>query len=96
LAGSTLLKYVFSGKLLIAPEPEVGNFQKWVEMKVNYPTNKKYTHKEFSDHFHNIENFIQLTDVSKFRKTALFFHFSAPGISTVIGKTFSRRKNKHI
>jgi hypothetical protein len=39
LAGYTPLKYVVSGKPLIAPEPDVGKFQNWSEMKVNYPTN---------------------------------------------------------
>jgi hypothetical protein len=47
LAGYTPLKYVFSGKPLIAPEPKVGNFQNWAEMKANYSTNKKNTHKDF-------------------------------------------------
>jgi hypothetical protein len=55
----------FSGKSLIAPEPEVGKFQNWTEMKVNYPTNKKNTHKDFSDNFHKIENFVQVDHLKK-------------------------------
>ncbi len=70
------LKYVFSGKPLIAPEPEVGKFQNWVEMKVNNPTNKKNTHKDFSDNFHSIENFVQVEHPKeKFKKPPLFFVF---------------------
>ncbi len=42
LAGSTSLKYVISGQPLIAPEPLIGNFQNWAEMKVNYPTSKEF------------------------------------------------------
>jgi hypothetical protein len=53
------LKYVFSGKPLIAPDPEVGKFQNWLEMKVYYPIiysiNKKNTHKGFFAHFHNMK-----------------------------------------
>jgi hypothetical protein len=40
LAGYTPLKYLFSGKPLITPEPRIGKFQKLVEMKVDYPTDK--------------------------------------------------------
>jgi hypothetical protein len=58
LAGYTPLKYVFSGKPLIAPGPEVEKFQNWAEMKVNHPTNKENTSEDISDNFQNIENFI--------------------------------------
>ncbi len=61
VAGYTPLKYVFSGKPLIAPEPEVGKFQNWAEMKVNYPTNKENTPEDFSDNFRNIKFSSKLT-----------------------------------
>jgi hypothetical protein len=57
LAGYTPLKYVISGKPLIAPEPEIVKFQNWAEMKVNYPTDKENTPEDFSDNFRNIKNF---------------------------------------
>jgi hypothetical protein len=46
-AGYTPLKYVFSGKPLITPETRIGKFQKWMEIKVNYPTDKKNTPEDF-------------------------------------------------
>jgi hypothetical protein len=79
LAGYTPLKYVFSGKPLITPELRIRKFQKWVKMKVNYPTDKKNTPEDFSDNFHNIENFVQFDLSEKQRKIASFFLFSAPG-----------------
>jgi hypothetical protein len=36
----------------MAPEPEVGKFQNWAEMKVNYPTDKENT----DDNFPRIDN----------------------------------------
>jgi hypothetical protein len=45
-------------------------------MKVNDPTNKKNTHKDFSDHFHNIENFVQVEHLKEnFEKPLHFFVF---------------------
>ncbi len=38
--------------------PLIGKFQNWVEMKINYPTNKRNTQMDFSDNFHNIKNFV--------------------------------------
>jgi hypothetical protein len=43
------------------------------EMKVNYPTDKKNTHKDFSDNFHNIEIFVQVDHSEKFTKNRLIF-----------------------
>jgi hypothetical protein len=73
LAGYIPLKYVFSGKPLIAPEPEIGKFQNWAEMKVKYPANKKNTHKDFSDHFRNIKNFVQVEHLNESLKNRLIF-----------------------
>jgi hypothetical protein len=61
-------------------------------MKVNYPTNMENSHTDFSDNFHNIKISYKLTDVSKFRKTALFFRFFALEKSSVIGKFFQVAK----
>ncbi len=61
-------------------------------MKVNYPTNKENTHTDFSDNFHNIKFLYKLTDVSKFRKTTLFFRFFALEKYSVIGKFFQIAK----
>jgi hypothetical protein len=71
LAGYTPLKYVVSGKQLIASEPEIGKFQKWVEMKVNYPTDKENTPEDFSDNFRNIKNF-QITKLKAFRISSVY------------------------
>jgi hypothetical protein len=67
LAGYTPLKYVVSGKPLIAPE------QDWPEMKVNYPTNKENTPEDFSDNFRNIKNIVQVDHFKKFTKNRLIF-----------------------
>jgi hypothetical protein len=58
--GYTPLKYLLSGKPLMSLEPEVGKFQKWVEIKIKYPTNKENTPEDFSHNFHNIKNFVQV------------------------------------
>jgi hypothetical protein len=92
--GHTPLKYVFSGKPLIAPEPEVGKFQNWVEMKVNNPTNKKNTHKDFSDNFHSIENFVQVEHLKESLKNRLFFSFSRSRKTADGRKNFPSRKNE--
>jgi hypothetical protein len=54
LAGYTPLKYLLFGKPLITPEPRLGKFQKFVEMKVSYPTDKGNASEDFSN---NLENF---------------------------------------
>jgi hypothetical protein len=96
LAGSTPLKYVFSGKPLIDLEPEVGKFQNWVEMKVNYPTNKENTLEEFSDNFHNIEKFVQVDHSKKIMKKRLIFSICRSQKSACGRKFFSTNKIKHI
>jgi hypothetical protein len=73
MAGYTPLKYVISEKPLIAPEPEVGKFQNWAEMKINYPTNNANTPEDFFDNFHNIKNFVQVDHFKKFTKNRLIF-----------------------
>jgi hypothetical protein len=73
LAGCTPLKYIIYGKPLITPEPQIRKFQNWVEMKVNYPTNKKNTPEDFSNNFHNIKNFVQADHLEKIMKNRLIF-----------------------
>jgi hypothetical protein len=96
LAGYTPLKYVVFGKPLIAPEPEVGKFQNWPEMKVNYPTNKKNTHKDFSDNFHNIKNFVQVDHFKKFTKNRLIFPIFRSRKTAGGRKIFKMGKINHI
>ncbi len=47
-------------------------------MKVNYPTNMKNTHTDFSDHFHNIKNFVQVDQRFKISKNRFIFPFLCP------------------
>ncbi len=44
-------------------------------MKVIYPTNMKNTHKDFSDHFHNIKNFVQVDRRFQISKNRFIFPF---------------------
>jgi hypothetical protein len=62
----------------ISQDPIIGKFRNWAEMKVNYPTNKKNTLKNFSDHFHmtHTENFVQVDHLEKSMKNRLIFSFS--------------------
>jgi hypothetical protein len=77
-------------KPLITPEPEVEKFQKWAEMKVTYPTDQKNIHKDFSNNFHNIENFVQVDHLKKRLKNLLIF------TSYRFRKTDSGRKNYQV
>jgi hypothetical protein len=65
LAGYIPLKCEISRKPLISLEQEVGKFQIYAEMKVNNPTKKKNTPKDFSDNFHNIKHFVQVDHLEK-------------------------------
>jgi hypothetical protein len=76
-----------------SPETEVGKFQNWAEMKVNDPTNKKNTHKDFSDHFHNIENFVQVEHLKESLKNRLFFSYSRSRKTAGSRKNFPSGKN---
>ncbi len=96
LAGSTRLKNLLSGKPLIAPEPEVGKFQNWVEMKVNYPTNKENTSEDFSDNFRNIKKFVQVEHSRKIMKKRLIFSVCRSQKTAGGRKFFSTNKIKHI
>jgi hypothetical protein len=49
----------------ITQHPQIGKFQKWTEMKVNYPTNEENIQMDFSDNFHNIKKFVQLDHFKK-------------------------------
>jgi hypothetical protein len=96
LAGYTPLTYVFSGNPLIAPEPKVGKFQNWVEMKVNYPTHKENTPEDFSDNFRNIKKFVQVDHSEKIMKKRLNFSVCRSQKTAGGRKLFSTNKIKHI
>jgi hypothetical protein len=59
----------------ISQDPLIGKFQKKAKMKVNYPTNMKNSHTDFSDNFHNIENFVQVDRRFKISKNRFIFPF---------------------
>jgi hypothetical protein len=42
-------------------------------MKANYPTNMENSHTDFSDHFHNIKNFVQVDRRFKIPKNSFIF-----------------------
>jgi hypothetical protein len=92
----TPLKYVISGKPRIAAEPEVGKFQNWAEMKVNYHTDKENTSEDFSDNFHNIESFVQVDHSEKIMKNRLIFSICRSQRTAGGRKTFKMDKIKHI
>ncbi len=96
MAGSTPLKYLLSGKPLIAPEPEVEKFQNLVEMKVNYPTSKENTPEDFSDNFRNIKKFVQVDNSKKIMKKRLIFSVCRSQKTAGGRKFFSTNKIKHI
>ncbi len=47
-------------------------------MKVNYPTNMKNIHKDFSANFHNIKNFVQVDRRFEISKNRFIFPFLRP------------------
>jgi hypothetical protein len=57
--------YQICDKPLITSEPCIGKFQILAEMKLNYHTNKKNTHRDFSDNFYNIKHFVQMGRIEK-------------------------------
>jgi hypothetical protein len=72
----------------LSQHPLIGKFQNWVEMKVNYPTNKRNTRMDFSDSFHNIKNFIQVDHLENIMKTAPFFLLITPENTPMVWKIF--------
>jgi hypothetical protein len=62
-------------KPLITPKPQIGKFQNWVEMKVNYLTDNKNTPMDFSDNFHNMKKFVQFDHIEKIMKNRINFSF---------------------
>ncbi len=96
MAGYTPLKYVISGKQLIAPEPEVEKFQNWPEMKVNYPTNKENIPEDFSDNFRDIKNIVQVDHFKKFTKNRLSFPIFRSRKTAGGRKIFKTSKINHI
>jgi hypothetical protein len=96
LAGYTPLKYEISRKPLITPEPRIGKFQNWVEMKVYYPTDKKNTPGDISDNFRNIKNFFQVDHFKKFTKNRLIFPIFRSRKTAGRRKIFKMGKINHI
>jgi hypothetical protein len=79
-------------KSLITPEPRIGKFQNWAEMKVNYPTDNKNTQMDFSDNFHNIKNFVQVDHIEKIMKNRLIFSSCRFQKTPVIGNFLKSSK----
>jgi hypothetical protein len=96
LAGYTPLKYVTSGKPLITPGPRIGKFQKWVKMKLNYPTDKKNNPDDFSNNFRNIKKFVQVDHFKKITKNRLIFPIFRSRKIPGGRKNFPITKIKHI
>jgi hypothetical protein len=59
----------------ISQHPLIEKFQNWVEMKVNYTTNKRNTQMDFSDNFHNIKKFEQVDHLENILKNRSIFSF---------------------
>ncbi len=78
----------------ISQDPQIGKFQKWTEMKVNYPTNKENTQMDFSDHFHNIKNFVQVDHFKKRTKNRLIFSLCRSPKTAVGRKNFTIGKSE--
>ncbi len=83
-------------KPLITPEPRIGKFQNWAEIKVNYSTDKENTQMDFSDNFHNIQNFVQVEQLGKILKNRLMFSLFRFQKNTGVRKNFPITKIKHI
>jgi hypothetical protein len=77
----------------ISQHPLIGKFQNWVEMKVNYLTNKKNTQMDFSDNFHNIKNFVQVDHLEIFLKNLFIFSLFRSPKNVVGRKNFPIGKN---
>ncbi len=61
-------------------------------MKVNYPTNMENNHTDFSDHFHNIKNFVQVDRRFKISKNRFIFPCLRPRKILVDRKFFQVAK----
>jgi hypothetical protein len=74
-------------------ETRIEKFQNWVEIKVNYPTNKENTPKDLSGNFRNMKSFVQVDHLEKITKNRL----NRKSRKTAGGrKIFKMVKIKHI
>jgi len=80
----------------ISSQPRIGKFQNWVEMKVNYTTNKQNTQMDFSDNFHNIKNFVQVDHFENIKKNRSIFSFHRSRKTAGGRKKFAITKNECI
>jgi hypothetical protein len=85
-----------SGKPLISPEPRIGKFQNWVEVKVKNSTDKKNIPEDFSDNFLNIKNFVQVDNLEKIMKNRLTFPIFRSQKTAGARKIFKMGLIKHI
>jgi hypothetical protein len=74
----------------------IGKFQNWVEMKVNYPNNKRNTQRDFSDNFHNIKNFVPVDHFENISKNLVISSFDRSRKTTGGRKNFAITKNECI
>jgi hypothetical protein len=65
-------------------------------MKVNYPTDKENTQKEFFDTKSCIEKIVQFDHSEKFMKNRLIFPVHRSQITAGGRKIFSTTKNEHM
>ncbi len=65
-------------------------------MKVNYPTDKENTQKEFSDNFYYIKKFVQFDHPEKFTKIRLIFSVRRSQKTAGGRKFFPTTKNEHM
>jgi hypothetical protein len=80
----------------ISQDSLIGKFQNWVEMKVNYPNNKRNTQMDFSDNFHNIKNFVQVDHFENISKNLVISSFDRSRKTTGGRKIFAIIKNECI
>ncbi len=80
----------------ISPKPRIGKFRNWVEMKVNYTTNKENTQVDFFDNFHNIKNFVQVDHFENISKNLVIFSFHRSRKTAGYRKNLAITKNESI
>jgi hypothetical protein len=80
----------------ISQDSLIGKFQNWLEMKVNYPNNKRNTQMDFSDNFHNIKNFVQVDHFENISKNLVISSFDRSRKTAGDRKNFAITKNECI
>ncbi len=67
-----------------------------LEMKVNYPNNKRNTQVDFSENFHNIKNFVQVDHFENISKNLVISSFDRSRKTTGGWKNFTITKKEFI